>query len=143
MPVGIRHAIVDHFPMVVFNHQYSLLAKQNFSSGDLVKIIFYRDTFVTVLAKGGELQFIHMHHYKSGADVVYHLLNICDQFNITGASLLIGGMIEIDSDLHREINHYFKNISFDTLPAGYEFADGLKKISPHYFSHLFSIALCV
>lgn len=143
MPVAIHQAIIDQFPLAAFSHQYSLLIKQGFSAGDLLKVIFYRDTFVTALVKAGELQIIHTYPYQSGADVVYHLLNICHQFKMTNVPMRIGGMIEIDSDLHKEISHYFQNVSFDELPAEYEFANGLKELPPHYFSHLFSLALCV
>jgi hypothetical protein len=95
------------------------------------------------LVKAGELQLIQTYPYNSGADVVYYMLNICRQFNMTNIPVCIGGMIEKDSDLHAEIGHYFSNIVFDELPAEYEYADSLQQLPAHYFSHLFSIALCV
>lgn len=143
MPAALRQVIVDKFPLAVFKHQYSLLIKQGFATGDLLSIIFYKDTFIAALVIAGELQIIHTYSYKSGADVVYHLLNICHQFKMQLVSLQVGGMIEIDSDLHKELHHYFPQISFNELPSGYEFTNALKKLPPHYFSHLFSLASCV
>ena len=143
IPVAVHQAIIEKFPSAVFKHQFSLIIKNGFPAGDLLKIIFYANTFVAVLVKSGELQIINSYPYLSGADVVYLLLNICHQFKMTDVPLLIGGSIEIDSDLHNEIRHYFENISFDKMPAEYEYANGLKELSPHYFSHLFSLALCV
>ena len=143
MPAAVHRALIEKFPLAVFKHQFSLLIKNNFPTGDLLKIIFYTDTFVAVLVRAGELQIINTFHYLSGADVVYHLHNICHQFKMTDVPLLVCGSIEIDSDLHKEISHYFKNISFDEMPAEYEYANSLKELSPHYFSHLFSLALCV
>lgn len=142
MPADIHKVIVDQFPLAAFSHHYSLLIKQGIQ-GDILKIIFYRSTFIAALIKAGKLQIIHLYPYKSGADVVYHLLNICHQCTITDVPLSIGGMIEIDSDLHKEIAHYFSNIAFDELPSEYEFTNRLKELPPHYFSHLFSLALCV
>ena len=142
MPAAIHQVMVEQFPLAAFSHQYSLLIKQDVP-GDLLKIIFYKDRFVAVLMKGGELQIIQTYPYQSAADVVYNLLNVCRQFNMKDVPLRIGGMIEIDSDLHTEIAHYFSNITFDELPAEYEFTDSLKQLPPHYFSHLYSIALCV
>ena len=143
MPAAVRQAIVDKFPSAIFSHHYSLLIKQGLPTGDLLRIIFYKDTFIAALVKAGELQIINTYPYRSGADVVYYLLNICKQFKMQHVPLQIGGMIEIDSDLHQEIRHYFKEISFDELPAGYEFTNALKELPPHHFSHLFSLALCV
>lgn len=142
MPADIHKEIVDLFPLAAISHHYSLLIKQNFT-GELLKIIFYKNNFLAVLIKGGEFQIIHTYAYYSGADVVYHLLNICDQFAMSNVPLRIGGMIEKDSDLHKEIAHYFPVITFDEPPADYEFTNSLKELPPHYFSHLFSLALCV
>jgi hypothetical protein len=143
LPAVVQQAMIEKFPTAVFKHQFSLLIKNNFPACDLFKIIFYRNTFVAVLIKAGELQIINTYDYLSGEDVVYHLLNLCHQFKMTDVPLLINGSIEIDSDLHKEISHYFKNINFDRMPAEYEYANGLKELKPHYFSHLFSLALCV
>ena len=143
MPAAIHQVISNQFPLAVFTHQYSFLLKQQFTNADLLKVIFYRDTFIAALIKAGELQIIQTYPYKAGTDVVYHLLNICQQFKIINVPVRIGGMIETDADLHKEISHYFKNVSFDELPAEYEFTNGLKELPPHYFSHLFSLASCV
>lgn len=143
MPAAIHQIIISQFPLAAFNHLYSLLIKQKVADNDLLKIIFYRDTFIAVLLKEGKLQLVQTYLYLSGTDVAYHILNICKQFNLIDLPLQITGMIEINSDLHKELSHYFKNIFFGELPTGYEFAKDLKELPPHYFSHLFSFALCV
>ena len=143
IPSAIHKVIVDKFPAAVIRHHHSLLIRQGLPTGDLLKILFSTNTFVASLVKAGELQIINTFPYKSGADVVYHLLNICKQFKMENVPLQIGGMIEIDFDLHKEICHYFKEINFDELPAGYEFTNALKELPPHHFSHLFSLASCV
>ena len=143
MPDAIRQVIVDKFPSANFSHHYSLLIKQDLVTGDRLSIIFYKDTFIATLVKAGELQIINTYPYRSGADVVYCLLNILHQFKMKNVSLQIGGMVDIDSNLHKEISHYFSEINFVPLPGGYEFTNDLKELPPHYFSHLFSLALCV
>ncbi len=143
MPAALRQVIIHKFPLAVFKHHYSLLIKQGFATGDFLKIIFYKDTFLASLVKAGELQIVNTYFYKSGADVVYYLMNICQQFKMQNVPLHLGGMIEINSDLHKEILHYFSEIHFNELPSGYEFTNSLKQLPPHYFSHLFSLASCV
>lgn len=143
MPAEIHKVMVEHFPLAAISHHHSLLIKQDFPGTDLLKVIFYKESFIAVLIKGGELQIIQTYPYKSGADVIYHLLNICRQFKMENVPLQTGGMIEIDSDLHNALHHYFQQVTFDKLPAEYEFTNGLKALPPHYFSHLYSLALCV
>ncbi len=142
-PVALQRLIAKQFPLAAFEHHYSLLIKQSSINGHLAKLIFYWDTFIVVVVKQGELQLINTYRYQSGADVVYHLMNIIDQFTMTNVPILIGGMIEARSDLHKELSHYFKNITFDELPAEYEYDKCLKELPPHYFSYLFSHAICV
>jgi hypothetical protein len=143
IPMPIHQAIVAQFSSVSFAHHYSLLIKQGFSDDDRFKVIFYQDNFVVVLAKGGELQLINSYGYQTATDVIYHLKNISEQSNIINPALSLSGMIQKDSDLHKEIHHYFPQITFDELPAGYEYEKRLTELPQHYFSHLFSFALCV
>lgn len=143
MPAAIHKAIVDHFPLAAFTHQYSLLIKQQYDKSDLLNVIFYSNSFVVTAVKAGELQLMHTYFYQSVTDVVYHLKNICKQFRLTNVPLRLGGMIENDADLTKELQHYFSNITFNELPAEYDFAPKLKDLPTHYFSHLFALAQCV
>lgn len=143
IPSAIHKAVVDQFPLAAFNHQYSLLLKQDWGNGDLLNIIFYEHNFIAALIKSGNLQIINSYSYASDTDVIYNLKNICNQFDMHDVSLRIGGMVEINSDLDKELKHYFSNITFAEHPAGYEFNQKLKEMPYHYFSHLFSLASCV
>ena len=143
LPYKVHKTLTGQFPLATINHQYSLLINKQFLSADLIKIIFYENTFVTTVIKGGDLQIIQTYLYQSAANVVYQLKNICTQFSLQNVALHISGIIELNADLDKEIKHYFKNIQYDELPEAYEFSASLKEIPAHYFSHLFSLALCV
>jgi hypothetical protein len=80
MPAAVHKVIVDHFPLAAFVHHYSLLIKQDSVNTDLLKIIFYKDSFILILKKAGTLQMIHSYSYQSVTDVVYQLKNITKQF---------------------------------------------------------------
>ena len=143
MPSGIHKALAEKFPLAVFSHHYSMLIKQDYGAADLLKVIFYKETFIAILIKEGGLQMIQTYSYRSAADVVYHLLNICRQFKMKDIPLQAGGRIETGSDLHTELQHYFPGMSFEKLPAEYVFTNSLEALPSHYFSHLYSLALCV
>ena len=142
IPATVQQVIVEQFPLAAITHQYSLLVRQDVE-GDLLKVIFYKDTFVLQLVKDGALQIIRTCPYQSGDDVVYHLLNTCRQFNCEEVPLQAGGMIDKDSDLHKKLLHYFEHFTFDALPASFAYTRQLSALPPYYFSHLFSLALCV
>ncbi|MDQ6757710.1 MAG: DUF3822 family protein [Bacteroidota bacterium] len=143
IPVELHHVMVDQFSIAAFYHQYSFLIKQNTTERNLLSIIFYQDKFIAVLVKNNKFRVIQMYPYQSATDVVYHLLNICKQYTVVEIPLRIAGIITADADLHKEIMSYFPNYSFYELPPEYEYAENIKVFPSHYFSHLFSYALCV
>jgi len=143
IPDAVYKVIIEQFPLAVIKHQYSFLINEYVDTNGLFKIIFYKEVFVAVLIKSGQLQFINLFSYQADHDVVYNLLNICKQFDIKNVVLNLGGIFERNSELHKELSHYFTNIFFDELPQSYSFAGGLQDFPSHYFSHLYSLALCV
>lgn len=142
IPAAVNQVILEQFPLAAVTHQYSIMIKENIV-GDLLKVIFYKDTFVMQLIKGGALQILRRCTYLSGDDVVYQLLNTCKQFDLSAAPLQAAGMINKDSDLHKKLLHYFAHFSFVELPALFDYNGEPGGLPPYYFSHLFSLALCV
>lgn len=142
IPERIHGTINELFPLATLVHQFTSLTNQNFSS-DVLKTIFYKDEFIVLLIKEGKLQILKRYPYQSATDVVYYLLTVCKQFKADKIMLELGGMVEYDSDLYKEIAHYFPNLTFACLPAAYAFANSLQQIPSHYFSHIFSLASCV
>ncbi len=143
IPVNIHTTISTRFPTASFAHQYSLLIKQLPNTGSELKVIFYPNKIVVALLKEGRLQIIQTFNYKTSEDAVYHMLNVCHQFQANEVNVQLSGMIEKDSDMFKEIHKYFLITTFTDLPREFEYADGIKELPTHFFSHLFSIALCV
>ncbi|MBA2562533.1 MAG: DUF3822 family protein [Chitinophagaceae bacterium] len=143
IPSNIHSAMSAQFPTASFAHQYSLLLKQLPNAGSELNVIFYPNKVVVTLLKEGRLQIIQTFNYKTSEDAVYYMLNVCNQFQANEVNVQLSGMIEKDSNMFREINKYFLTTTFTDLPREYEYADGIKELPTHFFSHLFSTALCV
>jgi len=105
-------------------------------------VIFYQNKIVIALLKKGMLQIVQTFKYTTATDVVFHMLNICEQFKAKEINIKISGMIEKDSALFKEIYKYFLHIDFDNLPSDLSSDERIKELPNHFFSHLFSIALC-
>ena len=126
-------------------HQYSLLPDLAEKTGDCLKAIFYSNSFTVMLTKAGKLQIIQHFDYQNADDVAYHLLNICDSFAVKAdeAILQVSGMIDTGSNLYATLYKYFLNIELASLPADATYSDAIKSYPAHFFSHLFTLALCV
>ncbi len=142
IPAELHHAITSQFNLATINHQYSLLLKQAINGETILRVIFYQDKIVVTLFIEGKLHLIQTYEYKSAADVNYYLLSICREFNIT-PTLLLHGVIEKNSDLHKELQKYFADITFDSGTGDYTVADDIKNFPAHYFNYLFASYLCV
>jgi len=142
IPGDVHETITTQFPAAKTAHQFSSLINSIESSENLLRIIFYQQKIVMMLVVNGELQIIQSYQYRTPEDVVFHILNLCENFDAKEVGLQLYGMIEKDSALFRELHKYFLNIQFGSLPPGCNFAEGIKEFPAHYFSHLFSLAPC-
>ena len=95
-----------------------------------------------MLNKNGSLLFINTFSYNTNEDVLYILLNTCQQFEAENIAVEISGMIEINSILAEEIYKYFSSVSFAKLPAGCNFSEEIQRLPSHYFSYLFETDVC-
>ncbi|MBL0146441.1 MAG: DUF3822 family protein [Chitinophagaceae bacterium] len=141
----IQKAISQKFPFANYTHQYSLLPDVIELKGTKLFIVFYAKHFTVLLCKENNLQLIQQFDFSNGEDVAYYLLAMLQQANIDLANieLIVCGMIEKWSNLHNELYKYFDNINFASLPGNFEYADEIKALPEHYFSHLFAYISCV
>ncbi len=142
IPHAIYQALYDQFPGAKFYHQYSTLLNQLEEDTNILQVIFYKNKVIMLLSHQGNVQLVQTFKYITSTDVIYHMLNICEQFKPERISVKISGIIEKDSALSREMYKYFHPLDFDKLPGDLLYDDRIKALPNHYFSHLFSIALC-
>lgn len=143
VPNDIHRQVISRFHQPVFFHQRSLLVKQLPDEADLLRLIFYPNRVLIVLQKQGKLQIIQAFGYITAEDVLYHMLNVCRRFDATEVKVQLCGMVQEDSGVYNEIRKYFLRVSFLRLPAELSYSDELKQLPGHFFSQLFSFALCV
>jgi len=139
---AISEVIENQFTGASSMHQYSLLMKKPGIESDHLSIIFYAQKVIVCLIKDGKHQLVNTFNYQTPEDVSYVLLDICDQFKIANAHLLISGLIEENSPLYKEIYKYFNEIEFAGLPEGNLYSKEITKFPSHYFSYIFAIDQC-
>ncbi len=97
------------FPTSTTHHSTALqLRYKSFDVNVLDCIVSPRHIKLFVY-KNAMLQLVQQFDYKTPADVVYHLLNSCMQYEIepSEVSVLLSGLIEENSALYQEIYKYF------------------------------------
>jgi Protein of unknown function (DUF3822) len=147
--------IAYRVPSKIYETINNLFAKNNFShatsaqlqnkTGDALECIVYTNCIKLLLFKNGSIQIVQFFDYASPSDVSYHLLNVCERFEVSPAvvKLVLSGMIELKSNLYVDVHKYFLNISFAQMPADATIAANMEDLPAHFYTNLTSLALCV
>jgi len=142
VPAPFYHLLQSSFPGAESTHQYSIFLNTGQTKSNGLFVIFYPNRIVVRLNKDGRIQFINSFNYSTAADVSYILLNTCSQFDVPNVPLEVGGLIERDSNLFKEIYKYFEVVDFAALPKACNYSEEILSQPAHYFSHIFAIDSC-
>jgi Protein of unknown function (DUF3822) len=145
IPAAVKALFNNWVSFCIQSHESSLLINFDKATKDLLYCNFYPGHLTVMLRRSGKLQVIKNFEFSTPDDAVYHLLNVCQSFEVdaTKIALTIGGMVDTNSNLYNELYKYFLKIDFTTLPENFNYTEEIKNSPAHYFSHLFVTAACV
>ena len=145
IPKQVDSVIANLFPQAQHFHLYSLLPNVNKVACNQLYSIFSTTHITMQLFKDEKLQLIRSFNYKVPEDVLYHILNACQSFDVpvNVTTIVLNGMIDATSGLYNEVYKYFLHPVFGKLPEQFNYSEDIKKYPSHYFSHLFELAACV
>lgn len=143
LPIELNHFITNNFPQVDSFHSTSCQIIQDFTSTEMICIVFYNSIKV-LLYIDGHLYLVQQFKYNGPEDVAYHLLNICKQHDLqpTEIKLHISGMIVQDSMLFHHLYNYFLHIDFISMSDQIKMKEDVIDLPTHFFSHLTELATC-
>lgn len=145
----LNDTVNSNLMMVNSKHLYSKLLENIFSvpqkiaKGNFLKIQFYYHSLLIVLIKDSHLQLIQSYDFQIADDVLYHLLNITQQFGLAPSEIQveISGLIDIKSHKFEYIQKVFNQISFDTISNENNFRNYIGEYPLHYFSPFLNLVL--
>jgi hypothetical protein len=145
IPAHVQDWVSRHYPAALRQHNYSIGIKQlNTSDYDGNAMLDLRlNDFTLILNKANKLLLAQTFPYASPADVLYYLLKSCKEFSLAqeAVRLDISGLIEKESNLYRELVHYFLHVQFRepawSIPAAED-----QEYPAHFFTSLNDLVLC-
>lgn len=149
VPVILHQEISQQFTTGHYWHIYSTIIhglhkRAEELPGSFIYIIFYPNQVVVTVIKEKEPQLIQAFPYDIPEDVTYHLLNISEQLELDNAEipLLASGLIDSGSALYAELLKYFLQVETDPGWSGFSKDDAFQEYPDHFFTPIFSLALC-
>jgi len=143
IPKPLDVLLTNHFSAIEEKHSTSKQIKLDVIGDQLFCIISHKRIKV-FLYKGNNLQIVQQFNYQSFEDVIYHLLNICEQhsMNPSEIKLQLKGLIVKDSKLFQELHNYFLDIDFASTNDTSSLPTSISEENKHFLSHLIELALC-
>ncbi|MEJ7681681.1 MAG: DUF3822 family protein [Segetibacter sp.] len=143
----LLNILYGNLTKVTLKHTWSNIIKtviSNISSfpPEFIYIQFYNTSIIAVVMKDKKLQLIQSFIYEASEDVLYHLLNIAEQFKFNNDKLplQISGLIDLNYTLYRELITYFRNVKVKNMDTSKLLPD-IKEYPLHYFTPFFNLAL--
>lgn len=143
VPQSLYTALSTSFNMPEFYHTYtSMIRSRQDTVDDSIQINFHTTTFSVLVKKSRAIQLVQTYSYSSPLDVVYYLLKICYEFELSQSDVLLvlSGLVEKDSALYSELQQYFIQLQFAS-PSDLKVPDS--DHPDYYFQSLYNIAACV
>ncbi len=149
VPAALHQLLGAHFPKGRFYHAYSVLLKSKQKQAkrtetDEISLVFYPNKLLFALFRAGRLQIIQTFEYDTAEDVMYHLLNACQQFDVNTeeVDITVSGLLDDHSSVYSELTKYFLNIELDDRPDAFSYNAVFNEHPSHFFTTLFNVALC-
>ncbi|MFT4758735.1 MAG: hypothetical protein ACI9XO_004250 [Paraglaciecola sp.] len=113
------------------------------SAQKIVFVNFRKSNFEVCFFDNGQLHFYNNFEFQSAADCLYYVLLVFEQFNLdqNKAFLQLSGEILEDSEIHKSLYRYIRNITFTTLPDDIVLNSTFRSVPAHYFFNLFALKL--
>ncbi len=148
VPQSIHELMSTNFSGGKFWHVYSVGLK-NISllteEPTQIMVDFKPEELTVIVVKDGVLLLAQIFTYETPEDVVYYLLKICNELAISQklVKIILGGLIDEQSAVYRELHKYFLNLQFSEPPVNIRWHENFKEHPRHFFSSIYNLATCV
>ena len=145
IPSQWHEVLTSRFRYKSIRHIYSSIVAGNFKkdiSGETLFVQFYHSHIIVSAYRHGSLLIVQSFVYSGPDDVLYYLLSLCRQLQFGGAglSVQVSGMIEVESNLYRELVKYFDSVKTEEIDTNHVHAP-VGSYPAHYFTPICKLAV--
>ncbi|MBS1745128.1 MAG: DUF3822 family protein [Bacteroidetes bacterium] len=136
MEENLQQIASENFRGASFTHQYvPLLGAALSDKTDGLHIFFYPFYFTLFAFRDGKLLFAQTKKYNTPEDVLYHILNTCEQYNIEkNTQVYCGGFIDAQSKLYETLYQYLEGMQLVIVDKNRFGSKVFNDYAPHYFA---------
>ncbi len=105
----------------------------------LMKVQFYHAYFIVTVMRNGKLQLMQRFNYQTPEDVLYHLLNVAEKFELVVPRLQLSGFIDLQSPTYQYLQQHFTDIYMELVELEEPMNQKINNYPLHYFSPFFNL----
>jgi len=146
----IRHQALALLNDVKITHQSvpliesALRASDTFGSADQLHVNITPGSADLVLVKSGQLILYNSYPLRSDEDLVYFILRLYDQFNLSQEEtpLIISGWPDLYTSVKQILPGYIRSIRLKEFDKSYLYSERFADVIQHSYANLINLALC-
>lgn len=143
----LHEALVKKYPTASFSHFSTGWLRKRFrrvQQPNQMEVVLYPAHIIVALWVDGRLLIHQCYEYDTPEDVAWWLLNVASQWDLLPAELpvVVSGLVETSSPMYAEIHKYFLHVELDERPDAFRYDFSFDNYPQHFFSPIFSLALC-
>lgn len=148
IPQTLHSLVSSRFYSATYCHAYTAFlqckAQEQLPGGDVAYLVFYEHKLFVAFFRNGQPQLLRTFEYETAEDVTYHLLNACQQLEADCEKTIfrISGLLDDHSSVYTELQKYFLHTELENRPARFSYNGAFDEYPAHFFTPLFSIAVC-
>jgi Protein of unknown function (DUF3822) len=149
-PEKLKIGIDQHFNNNTIMHGASsfiqnISAMPNPLNHTEVYISIHGKYFEILVRKGFELVLYNQFLYELPEDVLYHTLNVYEQFKLDKEQvrLTVAGNIAAQSPMIELLEQYIAHVAMAVRPHQFNYAEVLNQMPSHFYFNVFQSFLCV
>ncbi len=138
---GLMDAINSNLMMISIHNSFKVFVENIMSpkrtyNHSLLKVQIYYAEIMVGLVYNGKLQIAQLYGQNTSEDILYHLLNVLQQYNLRAeeTTLELSGLIEIKTPLYENLKKVFPRITFEVAKEDLIVLHDFTKYSKHYLT---------
>ena len=139
----VQNEIPDHSNSHKYQFVLNELFKNPLPEKNYQWIQLYQSSLIIMLCKNKQLQFIQSFEYEKEEDILYYLINIQQQFEITPETtqLQISGELNKNSVLGSQLPNLFGKIHWENSQTTGVFGKITTDFPPHFFTPFYNLVV--
>ena len=144
---SLNHTIKNHFVSFNYKNIYTKILENLFGKErmlmEMIKVQFYQKTMLVVVIYDNKLMLIQTYNYNSPEDVIYYLLNIVQEFNLSvkNTPIEVSGLIDVSSRHFELLENIFGRLSLEIIANDHLFKEHVNDNQAHWYTPFYNLSV--